>query len=294
MHTKYKGPLLIVMTAVLWSTAGVLIKLVPWNAMTIVGLRSFFAAVVMAVYMRRPRITFSKPVILGGLSMSVTMVLFLFANKLTTAANAIVLQYTSPIFVILLSALMLRQRPKALDIAAVAVVFGGVMLFFIDQLRADALLGNILAVLSGVTFAGVFLANKMPGARPEEATLLGYLINIVISIPFIVTNVTAEAVPWLAVTVMGVFQLGVAYVLFSIGIKTTPPLAASLIAVIEPLLSPVWVMLATGEKPGPFAVAGGVIVVAAVVAYNAISARRVHREAAEPTGLSTEKGAYKA
>ena len=155
MHTKYKGPLLIAMTAVLWSTGGVLIKLVPWNAMTIVGLRSFFAAAVMAVYMRRPRITFSKPVILGGVLLSVTMGLFLFANKLTTAANAIVLQYTSPIFVILLSALMLRQRPRVLDIAAVAVVFGGIMLFFIDQLRADALLGNILAVLTGVTFAAV-------------------------------------------------------------------------------------------------------------------------------------------
>lgn len=291
MHTKYKGPLLIAVTAVLWSTAGVLIKLVPWNAMTIIGLRSFFAATVMAVFMRRPRITFSKPVVLGGLSLSITMVLFLFANKLTTAANAIVLQYTAPIFVILLSALMLRQRPKALDIAAVAVVFGGVMLFFIDQLRADALLGNILAVLSGVTFAGVFLANKMPGARPEEASLLGYLINIVVSIPFIVTNVTADLVPWLVVIVMGVFQMGLAYVLFSIGIKMTPPLAASLIAVIEPLLSPVWVMLATGEKPGPFAVAGGVIVVAAVVAYNAMSARHGQREAAEPPGLDEKKNA---
>ncbi|NLT97766.1 MAG: DMT family transporter, partial [Christensenellaceae bacterium] len=125
MHTKYKGPILIAMTAVLWSTAGVLIKLVPWSAMTIVGLRSFFAAAVMAAFMRRPRITFSKPVILGGLSLSATMVMFIFANKLTTAANAIVLQYTSPIFVILLSALMLRQRPRSLDIAAVAVVFGG-------------------------------------------------------------------------------------------------------------------------------------------------------------------------
>jgi drug/metabolite transporter (DMT)-like permease len=291
MYTKYKGPLLIAMTAALWSTAGVLIKLVPWNAMTIVGLRSFFAAVVMAVYMRRPRITFSKPVILGGLSLSATMVMFLFANKLTTAANAIVLQYTAPIFVILMSALVLRQRPRALDIAAVAVVFAGVMLFFIDQLRADALLGNILAMLSGVTFAGVFLANRMPGARPEEASLLGYLINIVVSIPFIITGVTAEVMPWLVIIVMGVFQMGIAYVLFSIGIKTTPPLAASLIAVIEPLLSPVWVMMATGEKPGPYAIVGGVVVLGAVVAYNAITSRRDRQAAAKLSGLGAEKSA---
>jgi drug/metabolite transporter (DMT)-like permease len=290
MNTKYKGPLLIAVTAVLWSTAGVLIKLLPWDAMTIVGLRSVFAALVMAAFMRRPRITFSKPVILGGVSLTVTMVLFLFANKLTTAANAIVLQYTAPIFVILLSALALRQRPKPLDIAAVVVVFAGVMLFFIDQLRADALLGNILATLSGLTFAMVFLANRMPGARPEEAALLGYLINIVVSIPFIVTNVTADLVPWLVVIVMGVFQMGLAYVLFSIGIKSTPPLAASLIAVIEPLLSPVWVMLATGEKPGAYAIAGGVVVVAAVVAYNAITARRERKSAALPD-LDAQKSA---
>jgi drug/metabolite transporter (DMT)-like permease len=116
----------------------------------------------------------------------------------------------------------------------------------------------------------------------------------VISIPFIVTNVTAEVVPWLVVTVMGVFQMGIAYVLFSIGIKTTPPLAASLIAVIEPLLSPVWVMLATGEKPGPYAVAGGVIVLAAVVAYNAITARRERREAAGPSDLDAGKNTFNA
>lgn len=274
MHTKYKGPLLIAMTAVLWSSAGVLIKLVPWDAMTIVGLRSAFAAAVMAVYMRRPRITFTKPVVLGGVSLSATMVLFILANKLTTAANAIVLQYTSPIFVILITALLLKQRPKALDIIAVGVVFAGVMLFFFDQLKADALLGNILAFLSGLTFSGVFIANRMPGAKPEQAMLLAYLINIVICAPFIATNVTFEAVPWLVIALMGIFQLGLAYVLFSIGIKTTSPITASLVAALEPLLSPIWVMMATGEKPGTFAIAGGVVVLITIVVYNILSSRR--------------------
>jgi drug/metabolite transporter (DMT)-like permease len=283
MHTKYKGPLLIAMTATLWSTAGVLIKLVPWDAMTIVGLRSFFAAVVMAIYMRRPRISFSKPVVLGGLSLSATMVLFIFANKMTTAANAIVLQYTAPIFVILLSALMLRQRPRALDIGAVAVVFAGVTLFFIDQLRADALVGNILAFISGITFAGVFIANRMPGAKPEEAMLFAYLINIVVCAPFIATNV-----PWLVITAMGLFQLGLAYVLFSIGIKSTPPLTASLIAVLEPLLSPLWVMLATGEKPGAYAIMGGAVVLVAVVAYNVITSWHGRQETRGNTSLDAK------
>jgi len=289
MHTKYKGPLLIAMTAVLWSTAGVLIKLVPWDAMTIVGLRSMFAAAVMAIFMRRPRITFTKPVILGGFSLSATMVLFLFANKLTTAANAVVLQYTSPIFVVLLSALLLRQKPKALDIAAVAVVFIGVVLFFFDQLKADALLGNILAFFAGLTFAGVFLSNRLPGAKPEEAMLLAYLINIVICAPFIATNVTFELVPWVIIVLMGVFQLGLAYVLFSIGIKITSAVTASLIATLEPLLSPLWVMIATGEKPGTYALIGGVIVLGAIVTYNILSSKRSRAEKAEALPEGAEK-----
>jgi drug/metabolite transporter (DMT)-like permease len=122
----------------------------------------------------------------------------------------------------------------------------------------------------------------MPGAKPEEAMLLGYLINIVVCAPFIAMNVTFEAVPWVAITLMGVFQLGLAYVLFSISIKSTPPLTASLIAVLEPLLSPLWVMIATGEKPGVYAIIGGAVVLAAVAAYNVISARRSRTEAASP------------
>lgn len=288
MRVKYRGPLLIAVTAVLWSSAGVLIKLVPWDAMTIVGLRSLFAAAVMAIYMRRPRITFSKPVIMGGLSLSATMALFIFANKLTTAANAIVLQYTSPIFVILLSPLLLKKRPQALDIAAVGIVFAGVTLFFLDQLRADALLGCVLGVVSGFTFAGVFIANKMPDAKPEEATLLGYLINIVVCAPFIATSVTLDAVPWLAIALLGIFQLGIPYVMFSVGIKTTPPITACLIAALEPLLNPIWVMIATGERPGAYAVIGGSIVLATVVAYNILSVRRSRMEAELPA-LETDK-----
>ena len=273
MDNKFKGPLLIAATAVLWSSAGVLVKLVPWDAMTIVGLRSVFAALVMAVYMRRVRITFSWPVRLGGLSLSATMTLFIFANKLTTAANAIVLQYTSPIFVIILSVLLFKKRPKKLDILAVVMVLLGVGLFFFDQLKADALLGNILAFLAGVSFAGVFIANSMPGAKPEEAMLLGYLINMVISVPFIAVNVTFDAVPWLVIALLGLFQLGLAYVLFSKGIKITPPITASLIAVLEPLLNPVWVLITTGERPGLFAVGGGVVVLITIVVYNIASVR---------------------
>lgn len=279
MKSNAKGPLLIMFTAILWSFAGLLIKYIKWDAMTIVCIRSAIAALVMIIYMRRFHITFSRPVIMGALSMSGTTVLFVFANKLTTAANAIVLQYTAPIFVVLMSILFFKKRARSLDIVSALIVFIGMGLFFFDHLKTDAMLGNILACLSGITFAGVFLINKAPGAKPEEAVLLGHLINTVIGLPFAIMNVTFEPAAWGAIALLGIFQLGISYVLFSIGIKHTPSITASLIATLEPLLNPVWVLLMTGEAPGIWALIGGVIVIVTVVIYNVADVKKSRREA---------------
>jgi drug/metabolite transporter (DMT)-like permease len=286
MKTNSRGPMLIAATAVLWSFGGLLIKLIPWDPMTIVGTRAVFAGAVMAIYMRRPHITFNPATILGGICLSGTTILFVFANKLTTSANAIVLQYTGPIFVIILSAIFFRKRPSALDIVAVLATFAGIALFFFKQPQEAAsglknpVLGNILACLSGVTFAGVFLINKMPRVKPEEPLLLGHIINVVVGLPFMLTHITFTPVAWGAILALGIFQLGLAYVLFSIGIKTTPPVTASLIAVLEPLLNPVWVFLFGGshELPGPLALLGGAIVLVTVVAYNIIGMRGKNTE----------------
>lgn len=278
MKSNAKGPLLIMFTAILWSFAGLLIKFIPWDAMTIVGMRSAIATLVMMIYMRRVHITFSRPVILGALSMSATTILFVFANKLTTAANAIVLQYTAPIFVVLISIIFFKKRARALDIISTLVVFAGMGLFFFDHLKADAMLGNILACVSGITFAGVFLMNKAPGAKPEESVLLGHLINTAAGLPFAATHITFEPAAWGAIALLGIFQLGLAYVLFTIGIKRTPPITASLIATLEPLLNPIWVLLNTGEAPGIWALIGGVIVIVTVVIYNIGDTRQSRRE----------------
>jgi drug/metabolite transporter (DMT)-like permease len=274
MKGNAKGPLMIAATAVLWSFGGLLIKLISWDAMTIIGVRAIFAAAILAIYMRRPRITFSPSVLLGAVCMSGTTILFVFANKLTTAANAIVLQDTAPIFVIILSLLFLKKKPRAIDLIAVLATFAGISLFFFDQLGGTALLGNILACISGITFAGVFLINQMPNAKPEQSLLLGHLINIVIGLPFILTHITFEPIAWLSITLLGIFQLGLAYVLFSIGIKLTAPISASLIAMLEPLLNPIWVFMMTGEKPGIWALAGGGLVLVTVLTYNYIMIRR--------------------
>jgi len=287
LRERFKGPLLIAATAILWSFGGLFIKLISWDAMTIIGMRAVFAAAVLALYMKKPRITFRPSVLLGALCMSGTTILFVFANKLTTSANAIVLQYTSPIFIVVLSAVFLKKRPTATELVSVAAVFAGIALFFFDQLKPSAMLGNILACLSGLTFSGVFLINQMPDTRPEEALLLGHIINIVIGLPFIITHITAEPVSWLAIILMGVFQLGLSYVLFTIGIKLTMPITASLISFIEPLLNPVWVLLLTGEKPSAWALAGAVVIIATIAVYTLLSTRRDMR--LEETGETKEK-----
>lgn len=274
MHPSKKGPMIIALTAVLWSFGGVLIKLVQWDAMTIAGLRALPAAIVLAFYMRGLRIKFTPGVIMGALCMSATTILFVYANKLTTAANAIMLQYTAPVFVILLGAALFRRKPKALDIAAVAVVFCGIALLCSGKQQGTAVLGNVLAVLSGISFAGVFLVSERADAIPEQASFLSMILNFVISLPFIIRGVTWDPVSWGAVLLLGVFQIGLAYVLFSIGIRITPPVAASLIATIEPILNPVWVALVRHEMPGPLAIAGGLLVVAAVVTYNFLQIRQ--------------------
>jgi drug/metabolite transporter (DMT)-like permease len=190
---------------------------------------------------------------------------------MTSAAAAILLQFTAPVFIILIQLVFYKLKPKISEITAVAVTVSGMMLFFAGNLDSGELLGNILAILSGLSFAGVFVCNKKPDAKPEQALLLGFVINAVIGLPFIffgAGGVTAEPAAWVAVIFLGVVQVGFAYIFFSAGIKKTPALLACLITAMEPVLNPVWVALATDEVPGAFAITGGVIIILTIVIYN--------------------------
>ena len=157
--SQKKGILYMIICAALWSTAGIFIKLLPWNSMVIAGTRSLVAAVFYYLYMRHEKIpfVFSKYSISGGISLAFVFLLFVSANKLTTSANAIVLQYSAPIYILILSALLYRQKFRAVDIMAVVATTIGISLFFFDELSGGDLLGNILAIGSGVFFAVMFM-----------------------------------------------------------------------------------------------------------------------------------------
>lgn len=142
------------------------------------------------------------------------------------------------------------------------------LLFFADNLDGGGMLGNIFAIVSGLTFAGVFVCNKRQDTKPEQSLLLGFLINIAVGMPFVFFGVTSNPVAWGAVLILGIIQVGVAYVFFSMGIKRTPALLACLITALEPVLNPLWVALVAHEIPSFYTIAGGMVIVLTVVIFN--------------------------
>jgi len=153
------------------------------------------------------------------------------------------------------------------------------LLFFADRLDSGHFLGNLLAIGSGLAFAGVFVGNKRPDTDPDQSIMLGFLVNTVVFIPFCFfdPSISADPVAWGFVALLGLVQVGLAYVFFSFGIKRTPALLACLITAMEPVLNPVWVALATPERPGRFALAGGAVILVTVVCYNIWVERRKMR-----------------
>ena len=267
-----KGLLCVFCAAVLYSIGGLCIKVIPWNGMSINGARTAIALVVIGGYLLAARhpLRFNRWILVGALCVFGTNALFSLANKLTTAANAIVLQFTAPIFVILASALFWRKRPQKLDVAACVVVLGGVLFFFADSLSQGGGLGNVLALISGISYAGVFLMNELPDGDGISSVFWGDVLSAATGLPFLLREEPLSPTALGSLLVLGVFQVALAYILMMNGLKTTPPVTASLVSGIEPVLNPILVALCYHEGIGPFALAGAVIVVAGVVGYNVL------------------------
>ena len=269
------GVLWVFLASVLFSLGGLGVKLVPWSALAINGARNLIGAAVIGLWLlvRRHRLVFNRTVLIGALSMIGVTTLFAVANKLTTAANAIVLQFTAPVFVILFMAVPFRKKPTRADVITCLAVLAGVCLFFADGLRAGNQLGNVAALVSGVCYAGVFMMNAGQGADALSSCFLGQLTAGVLFTPFCFRETDFSAVALLAVLGLGALQVGLAYIFFSAGIKRTPPVTASLIAGLEPILNPLWVALFLKERTSLLALLGAVIVVASILIYNVRLAR---------------------
>ncbi len=266
--SKKQSILFMVLTSFMWSLAGLFIKLIDWHPVVIATLRSLIGGCVIYSAMRLQglRVVWNRRVALAGLWLCLTMLLFVTANKLTTSTNAIVLQSTSPAFVLLFGLLLGRSISKR-DLLVVGVTLGGISLFFLDKLSPGGFIGNLLAIVSGITFAALLLsANRMPDqASSLSGVLLGQLFMGVLGLPFLwLAPPILKPAAVASILVLGVVQLGLSYVLYGMAIRGCPPLTASLITLIEPLFNPIWVFLVIGELPGPFALLGGAVVIATV------------------------------
>jgi drug/metabolite transporter, DME family len=282
--------------AILWSSGGLFIKAVSLDALGLTMWRSLLAGGTILVLTRtRLSAPWRTNALTWGIAVSyaATLLMFVAATKLTTAANAIFLQYTAPIYLLVLGAFVLRERPSRIDLATVAVAFGGMALFFVGRIQIDDLAGNALAAASGVTLAAMFTLLRMPGCKPEtrqQAMLLG---NALLVLGLLAVNVGRRE--WAVFTpgpadlgglvVLGVVQIGLAYMLFTFGVARVQALEASLIGMLEPVLNPVWVFLALGETPGWWAVAGGAIIVTAVAGRTIATERRREPEVREEFGV---------
>ncbi len=262
--------------AVLWSLNGLFIKMVDWHPLAISSTRSAVAAVTLLLYYRRLHLTWSFAQVGGAVAYAGAMITFVVATKLTTSANAILLQYTAPVFIALLSYWFLKERVTKFDWAITAVVMGGMVLFFLDELTAGSLLGNLLAILSGVTFAcfNLFMRKQKEGS-PVETVILGSILTALIGVPFFFTSGLPVGVySWPAMSIMGVF-MALSFIIYSNVIKQVRAIEAILVLIIEPMLNPLWVFLILGERPGAWALLGGSIIVGSIVLRGMAATRRV-------------------
>jgi drug/metabolite transporter (DMT)-like permease len=278
--SRNKAIIFVAIAATLWSTNGLFIKIIDLGPLTIVGVRSAIAAIMMlALFNKKIRFTWSFAQVAGALAYAATVILFVSATKLTTAANAILLHYTAPVFTALLGAWLLKEKVIRFDWAIIGVVIGGMVLFFFDQFTPGGLWGNIMAIISAVTvaFMILFLRQQKSGS-PLETIILGNIIAVVVCLPFIIQEPPTPA-DWLPLLYMGIFQIGISFVLFCSAIKFVTALDAVLIQTIEPLLNPIWVFLVIGEVPGKWAMIGGICVLTAVTIRNIYSNKKAPQEA---------------
>ncbi len=267
--SKRRALLSMVLASVFWSIAGLFIKQISWHPLAIAGLRSLICGIFLFVFIDKKKIRIDKTILLGALMYTLVAGLFVVANKLTTTTNAILLQFTAPIWVIVISVLFLRKRFSKSDIGAVLAVAAGMILFFFGDLEMGGILGNFLAIGAGVALAVMLLImRKADDVDPLLVPVLGNFMLFVFTLPFLLLFPPAlNYVNVVNIVVLGILQLGMGYLLFSVAVPYVTTLEASLIMVIEPLMSPVWVFLFLGEAPTFYSIVGGIIVVLTVLTY---------------------------
>ena len=264
--------------ALLFSTGGAAIKATTLTSWQVACFRSGVAALALMLVMPRWRGWWKPRTLLVGLGYAVTMTAYVTGNKFTTAANTIFLQSTAPIYLLLLGPLLLRERVRRDDVVLTAAIAVGMAMFFVglDDPIATAprpLLGNLAGALCGISWAMTILGLRWLGREEEDgktdttgaAVVAGNLITFVVCLPLALPVRDAVALDWVVIVYLGVFQIGLAYIFLTHGVRRLPALETSLLLLLEPVLNVIWAWLVHGERPGGWSSAGCAIILAATL-----------------------------
>jgi DME family drug/metabolite transporter len=279
--------------ALLFSTGGAAVKATELNAWQVAGFRSIVAALAIFLLMPAARRGWTWHVVPVGIAYATTLTLFVTSNKLTTSANAIFLQATAPLYMLLLGPLLLREQVRRRDLGFMAPVAIGLALVFVgatpptSETATNPALGNVLAAASGATWALTLVGMRWMGNRAGgegsalPTVVAGNLIVFVACMPLALPVTDARSADWLTILYLGVFQIGAAYVLLTSGIRHVPALEASVLVLLEPALNPVWSWLVHGETPGGWSLAGGALILGATLLRTVADARAEAKEEGE-------------
>ena len=272
-HTKNMkslGTAAVLAASLCFSTGGLLMKIVPWNPLAINGVRNVIAAVVIGLYIlaTHHKLKFNFTVLVGAISMAGVTTLFSIANKLTTAGNTIILQYTAPIWIVILMFLIFGKKPDRTALISIFIVLAGILCFFFEALSTGKWLGDLCALMSGIFYAGVFMLNSFEKGDALSSVFFGQIACGVFLSPLVVHETDFSAPVLISVFLLGAVQVGIAYIFFTFGTKYTDPVTASIINALEPILNPILVAVFYGEMLGRISIVGAVIVLCGILYYN--------------------------
>ena len=280
--TKFSPLLLVLAAAILWSTGGLFIKWVTLSGLELSFGRSLLAAITVAIFTRREGFGLNLVTALASLLYAALLLLFVLATKETTAANAIFLQYTAPVYLLVFEPLFYKEKFRSRDLIVVIACVLGMSLFFVGKLRPQDVTGNLLALGSGFCFACYFLLlrhTKAQAVNRASSVIYGNLLLVIVAAP-----AALKVLPHISkfdatgIVYLGVVQIGIAYTLFTLAMaRGVRSLDAGIVGYVEPVLNPIWVFLAIGERPTSWAILGGAIIVAAVICHMLLEARSGRR-----------------
>lgn len=280
MTSKNKGRLLLIGSALLYGLAGVCVKSITWSATSIIAVRSIISLIMLSIYKGNFKLKFTKTNVLGAISMSACGILYVISIKLTTAGTAIVLQYIAPILVFLYDVIFQKRKANLTEIILTFLTFFGCVLTFADSIDMSHVLGNILALLSGVAYAAQIIIMNSAESDSQDVMMISNIICFIVCFPtmFLDTNLVFDANNIIWILILSIFQYGFGNILFSAGIKLVDKVEGSLLLTIEPIFNPIPVAIFCKEKMGPLSIVGSIIVLVSTTLYSVLNNKKVENK----------------